>query len=95
MGDEKQLYSAYFLIIIPLAVVGYENGFREVYGYMNAGRIGRRNRMTAGKKAFLLCAATAALLFLTGISKTVFFEKTIGLNESEEIYEELYYQNQN
>ena len=82
----------YFFLMIPLAVIGYQNGFRAVYEYMEAGRTGRRERMAMKKKVFLLCGAAVAVLLLSGISRTTLFEKTIGLNESEESYEELYYQ---
>ncbi len=81
----------YFFLMIPLAVVGYKNGFRSVYESLEAGRAGRRERMSMRKKAFLLCSAAVAVLLLFGISRTALFEKTIGLNESEERYEELYY----
>ena len=81
----------YFFLMIPLAVVGYQNGFRAVYEYLEAGRTGRRGKIAMKKKVFLFCCVAVAALFLYSISRTALFEKTIGLNESEESYEELYY----
>lgn len=82
----------YFLLMIPLAMIGYGNNFRVIYDYLKTRRTGKGKVVTIKEKIILICLTLAVIIGVACVSKTSPFKKTIGLNESEDAYFELYYQ---
>lgn len=84
----------YFLLMIPLAMVGYMEAFRKMQKYSDDIKAGKMEKMPAKRKAWLLFGAVAGILLLGCVSRTELFIKTVGLCEGEESYEEIYYREQ-
>lgn len=81
----------YFIMLLPLSVIGYMEGFRALNSRWDEMKAGRASKISTKRKLMIICGGVLLVLLLSQAERTELFTKTIGLNENQEAYEEIYY----